>query len=162
MPIPCRLCRGGGAASLLRLTTSCPLSPDTRYPARWWAGGRWCRVPGAAELSLIGNCTKALWLGWCGVWWVISASPRDAGPVSSGGGCVLQSCSKTWASCSHSQWAAAGPASSWGQGEIIPVPGSRCWTLGRHSPSVQNSATFPMLLLKSSKKVVFLNQISSE
>ena len=28
--------------------------------------------------------------------------------------------------------------------------------------SVQNSATFPKLLLKSSKKVVFLNEISSK
>ena len=28
--------------------------------------------------------------------------------------------------------------------------------------SVQNSATFPVLLLKSSKKVVFLNKISSK
>ena len=49
---------------------------------------------------------------------------------------VVACCSKTWCPCSHSQWAAvAGPASSWGQGEIIPVPGSRCWTLtlGRHS-----------------------------
>ena len=29
-------------------------------------------------------------------------------------------------------------------------------------PSVQNSATFPMLLLKSSKKVEFLSEISSK
>ena len=47
MPIPCRLCRGGGAASLLMLTTSCPLSPDTRYPAGAGlvaAGAGRCRI----------------------------------------------------------------------------------------------------------------------
>ena len=112
LPIPCR---GGGAVSLLRLTTSCPLSPDTRYPARCWAGGRWCRAL-QNYLSLETaprHCTVGCF----------SASPRDAGPVSSGGGCVLQSCSKTWASCSHSQWAAAGPASSWGQGKLYQCQG---------------------------------------
>ena len=34
--------------------------------------------------------------------------------------------------------------------------------LDYHYPSVQNSATFPKLLLKSSKKVVFLSEISSK
>ena len=34
--------------------------------------------------------------------------------------------------------------------------------LTAHLHSVHNSATFPMLLLKSSKKVVILNEISSK
>ena len=38
----------------------------------------------------------------------------------------------------------------------------RTLLLFKHNPSVQNSATFPKLLVKSSKKVVFLSEISSK
>ena len=61
--------------------------------------------------------------------------------------------------------------SSWSQVEPhIPLPSdthsdkNRAYTpgIGGDKASVQNSATFPMLLLKSSKKVVFLSEISSK
>ena len=62
LPIPCRLCRGGGAASLLRLTTSCPLSPDTKYPASAGlvaAGAGRCRI--ITHWKLHQDTALALW-----------------------------------------------------------------------------------------------------
>ena len=48
--------------------------------------------------------------------------------------------------------------------DTIHRDGYRTWACQSTTAyySVQNSATFPMLLLKSSKKVVFLSEISSK